>query len=152
MTTRSSTKTVVFAKPFHLKVVGRTLPAGPYEITTEEEQIEYLSFPAYRRVATVILVPTKPGSASLEMFHVDPLVLEAAQARDAEATAAADSAPPTVGPDDESWPAAPTVAREAAGTIPPPRRSNAARASAGLSALRSSIDNARRWLIGGARL
>jgi hypothetical protein len=46
-----------FHKSFSLKGVDRLLPAGNYRVTTDEELIESLSFPVYRRVATMILVP-----------------------------------------------------------------------------------------------
>ena len=49
---------------------------------TDEELIEGLSFPAYRRVSTAIFVPAPSGSA-VEMVPIDPLDLQAAQERDA---------------------------------------------------------------------
>jgi hypothetical protein len=57
MTIRTSSKTVSFARPFLLKGVDRVLAAGQYKVTTDEELIEELSFPVYRRVATMIFVP-----------------------------------------------------------------------------------------------
>jgi hypothetical protein len=50
---------------------------------TDEELIEGLSFPAYRRVSTAIFVPAETGCA-VEMLTIDPLDLQAAQDRDAE--------------------------------------------------------------------
>jgi hypothetical protein len=61
------------------------LPAGGYEIVTDEELIEGLSFPVYRRVATTMLVPTQSYQGSVEMLTVDPLSLAAAKDRDAAA-------------------------------------------------------------------
>ena len=85
MTTRTSNKTVTFARPFLLDGVDRTLPAGAYRVTTDEELIEGLSFPAYRRTATMIFLPVGgPHSAAVEMVTIDPLDLAAAQNRDAE--------------------------------------------------------------------
>ena len=84
MPTRTSSKTVTFGRPFWLKGVDRTLPAGDYRVTTDEELIEGLSFPVYRRVATMILVPAAQAS-SVELVTVDPTDLEAAQDRDAAA-------------------------------------------------------------------
>jgi hypothetical protein len=75
-----------FSNPFSLEDVGRMLPAGNYEIITDEELIEGLSFPVYRRVATTMLVPAKSYQGSVEMVTVDPLKLAAAQDRDAAAT------------------------------------------------------------------
>jgi hypothetical protein len=57
MTTRTSNKTVTFARPFLLKGIDRILPAGEYRVATDEELIDELSFPVYRRVATMIFVP-----------------------------------------------------------------------------------------------
>lgn len=72
-----------FAHPFVLKGVDRVLPPGDYEVVTEEELIEGLSFPVYHRVSTVIFVPGSTRYASsVEMVPIDPLDLEAAHARD----------------------------------------------------------------------
>ena len=57
MTTRTTSKIVTFARPFTLKGVDRILPAGNYRVVTDEELIEELSFPVYRRVSTMIFVP-----------------------------------------------------------------------------------------------
>jgi hypothetical protein len=57
MTTRSHSKSIVFSHPFELKGVDRILPAGDYQVVTDEELIEELSFLVYRRVATMIFVP-----------------------------------------------------------------------------------------------
>ena len=83
MTIRTSSKTVTFAHPFLLKGVDRILAAGHYRIVTDEELIEELSFPVYRRVATMIFVPAESGSAStVEMVTIDPQDLQAAQELD----------------------------------------------------------------------
>jgi hypothetical protein len=49
---------------------------------TDEELIEGISFPAYRRVATMIFVPVPHGASSIEMVTIDPLDLQAALERD----------------------------------------------------------------------
>jgi hypothetical protein len=79
---RTTTKTVTFRQPFCLKGVDRLLPPADYRVITDEELIEGLSFPAYRRVSTAIFVPAPSGSA-VEMVAIDPLDLQAAQERDA---------------------------------------------------------------------
>jgi hypothetical protein len=85
MTIRTSSKTVSFARPFLLKGVDRVLAAGQYRVTTDEELIEELSFPVYRRVATMIFVPAdSQNSSSVEMVAIDPRDLQDAQDRDAE--------------------------------------------------------------------
>ena len=67
MMTRTREKTWTFGKPFMLKGVDRVLPAGSYRVATDEELIEGLSFPVYRRVATMIFAPGR-NRASLEML------------------------------------------------------------------------------------
>ena len=59
MTTRTTRTTMEFNSPFSLESIGRMLPAGRYEVVTDEELIEGLSFPVYRRVATTMLVPAR---------------------------------------------------------------------------------------------
>jgi hypothetical protein len=81
MTMRTTTKTVTFRRPFYLKGVDRLLPPADYRVVTDEELIEGLSFPAYRRVSTVIFVPAESGSA-IEMVTIDPLDLQAAMDRE----------------------------------------------------------------------
>ena len=83
MIARSLNKTAVFNRPFLLKGIDRTLPAGSYRVVTDEELIDGISFPAYRRVATMIFVPAAPGTSSVEMVTIDPLDLQAALDRDA---------------------------------------------------------------------
>ena len=83
MTTRTSSKTVTFARPFLLKGVDRMMTAGDYRVVTDEELIQELSFPVYRRVATMIFVPAASRHASsIEMVTIDPQELKAAQERD----------------------------------------------------------------------
>jgi len=71
MTTRTSSKTVTFARPFLLKGIDRELAAGSYRVVTDEELIEELSFPVYRRVSTMIFISA--GVSSVEMVSIDPL-------------------------------------------------------------------------------
>lgn len=84
-TVRTTTTTATFRRPFSLPGADRMVPAGDYRVVTDEELIEGLSFPAYRRVSTVIFLPgAQPGS--WEMLAIDPRDLVAAQERDREAT------------------------------------------------------------------
>jgi len=82
MSARTTRKTVTFNRPFSLEGIDRILPAGGYEVVTDEELIEGLSFPVYRRVATTMLVPAQSYQGSVELMTVDPLKLAAAQDRD----------------------------------------------------------------------
>jgi hypothetical protein len=86
MIARTLSKTVVFTRPFLLKGIERILPAGDYRVVTDEELIEGLSFPVYRRISTMIFVPAQfhPRS-TIEMVTIDPIDLQAAQDRDAAA-------------------------------------------------------------------
>jgi hypothetical protein len=84
MIARSLSKTVVFCRPFLLKGIDRTLPPGEYRVVTDEELIEGISFPVYRRVSTMIFVPAQShGPSSVEMVTIDPDDLRAAQNQDA---------------------------------------------------------------------
>ncbi|WPO40525.1 hypothetical protein [Tardiphaga sp. 42S5] len=86
MTTRSRRETVTFKHPFQLKGLGRLIPAGSYDVITDEEMIEGLSFPSYRRTATMIIVPgAPPHASSMEMISIGSLELADAQRIDASA-------------------------------------------------------------------
>jgi hypothetical protein len=70
MTTRTSSKIVIFDKPFSLKGVDQTVPAGNYRVDTDEELLEGVSFVAYRRVSTVMFLPVKSRrGSSVEMVN-----------------------------------------------------------------------------------
>jgi hypothetical protein len=84
MTTRSRRETITFKHPFRIKGVDRLLPAGGYEVITDEEMIEGLSFAVFRRVATMIMVPAPRGSA-MEMLSINSIDLSDAQRIDASA-------------------------------------------------------------------
>jgi len=86
MTQRSTDKMVTFRRPFCLKGVDRLLPPADYRVVTDEELIEGVSFPVYRRVATVIFVPG-PSGRGTEMVTIEPADLQAAQDEDARAAA-----------------------------------------------------------------
>ena len=86
MTTRSRRETVHFKHPFRIKGVDRLLPPGGYEVVTDEEMIEGLSFPSFRRVATVIMVPgATPRQSTTEMISISSIDLADAQRIDASA-------------------------------------------------------------------
>jgi hypothetical protein len=82
MITRTRNTLAVFRHPFELKGVDRVLPPGEYKVITDELLIEELSFPVYRRVSTMILVPGEFHASTLEMVTIDPHDLQAAQNRD----------------------------------------------------------------------
>ena len=88
MTIRTIRRTITFLQPFNLKGVDRLLPPRDYDVVTDEELIEGLSFSAYHRVSTAIFVPAPSGSA-IEMVTIDPLYLEAALEQDAASSSPA---------------------------------------------------------------
>ena len=86
MTMRSRRETVTFKHPFRIKGIDRLLPPGAYEVITDEEMIEGLSFEAFCRVATMITVPAAPPRTStVERISIDPVDLADAQRIDADA-------------------------------------------------------------------
>jgi hypothetical protein len=84
MTTRTRREMVHFIRSFRLGGVDRDLPPGTYEIIVDEEMIEGLSFAAFRRNATMIMVPAAGRSASMEMISTSPDELDRALGRQAD--------------------------------------------------------------------
>jgi len=83
---RSRRETVHFKHSFRIRGIDRLLPPGPYEVITDEEMIEGLSFPCFRRVATMIMVPGAPPQRSaMEMISISSIDLSDAQRIDASA-------------------------------------------------------------------
>ena len=85
MTIRSRREVVTFKHTFQIRGIDRQLPAGEYEVITDEEMIEGLSFAAYRRIATMIIVPAAAARGSTEMVSIGPVDLSDAQRIDASA-------------------------------------------------------------------
>jgi hypothetical protein len=84
MTTRSRRELVTFKHPFQIRGIDRLLPAGAYEVITDEEMIEGLSFASFRRVATMIMVPAAASrGATMEMISIGSVDLSDAQRIDA---------------------------------------------------------------------
>jgi hypothetical protein len=85
MTIRSRREVVTFKHAFQIRGIDRQLPAGDYEVITDEEMIEGLSFAAYRRIATMIIVPAAAARGSTEMVSIGSVDLSDAQRIDASA-------------------------------------------------------------------
>lgn len=84
MPNRTRSENVVFRRPFLLKGWAEPHPAGTYAVETEEELIEGLSFPAYRRVSTTITRrPTRAG-ALVQAISIAPRELAEARAADGD--------------------------------------------------------------------
>lgn len=92
--TRTTVTSVSFARPFSLSGIEGMQPAGTYAVETEEELLQGLSFPVYRRVQTTLVLPAPPRSMILAQgVTVDPTELDAlVRESNAELTACARSA------------------------------------------------------------
>ena len=86
---RNTTVDVTFRRAFALKGLESAVPPGTYRVDIEEEQIDGLSFPAYRRLATLIRVPVAGRSDCSQDLLVDPKELERALECDSAADATA---------------------------------------------------------------
>ena len=76
---RTTRESITFDRPFSLSAVDEVQPTGTYTVEIDEELIEGMSFLAYRRVATTIYLPLRPGGAgSVQAVKVDPRELTAA--------------------------------------------------------------------------
>lgn len=85
MTTRTTKSKVTFTRPFDLNGFDGQQPAGCYSVETDEELLEGLSFPAYRRMATMMQLdaPSRGSAGLLQVAVINPDELVAALAADA---------------------------------------------------------------------
>ena len=92
MTTRTTKSKVTFTRPFNLSGFDGEQPAGSYSVETDDELLEGVSFPAYRRMATMMqLDASSHGSAGiLQVAVINPDELTAALAVDAAHSADGD--------------------------------------------------------------
>lgn len=80
---RTTKTTVMFKHPFKLGPEDEIYPAGSYLIETDEELLQEVSFPAYRRTATWIQRRNEQKPACvMPIITVDPVELEAAILKD----------------------------------------------------------------------
>ncbi|MGO4123339.1 hypothetical protein AB4Z01_03025 [Inquilinus sp. YAF38] len=108
MTMRTSSNAVTFARPFTLSGIDGPQPPGTYTVETDEESIDDSSPPAYRRIATMIRLPGRPGSGELvQVVTVDPEELAAALLRDGAPPASSEQAGPAEETRAETRPAGP---------------------------------------------
>jgi hypothetical protein len=85
MTERITRTSVEFQHAFRLPGVEGQQPAGHYNVLTTEEQIDGLSFIAYRRLSTTIaLGGTIAGMRAEQVTPIDPEDLSDALAKDSE--------------------------------------------------------------------
>jgi hypothetical protein len=87
-TQRTTTRLVTFARSFHLDGIDESLPAGKYRVETDEELLQGVSFPAYRRTATTLQRVAEPPQLNAETIVInDPRQLDLALAMDQSAAA-----------------------------------------------------------------
>jgi hypothetical protein len=84
MTEKTTDSLVTFRHPFALRDVVGTQPPGTYQVETVELAIDGLSFVAFRRISTTIMLPAVGTSNARRQFvEIDPADLADAQQRDA---------------------------------------------------------------------
>jgi hypothetical protein len=82
---RTTSKTVTFTHPFHLSGTDGVQPAGTYTVETDEELLQTLSVPAYRRISTLMHLPARTtGTMMTQIVEINPVELAAVLARDAQ--------------------------------------------------------------------
>lgn len=85
MINRTKQTTVHFSRPFALPGFDELQPAGDYLVDHDEEQIEGVSWLAWRRVATFIHLPaTKSQSLARQMVPITSTDLDAALEKDGQ--------------------------------------------------------------------
>ncbi len=80
MATRMLSRTVTFRRPFVLDGFEQVEPAGIYTVDTEEESLDDVSFPVWKRNATVMHIIHGPVT---EYVRIGPEDLRKAELRDA---------------------------------------------------------------------
>lgn len=79
MAIRMTSTEVTFGHPFVLHGFDKIEPAGTYLVETEEESIDDVSFPVWKRVATIMHIT---HGAATEYVRIDPEDLRKALVRD----------------------------------------------------------------------
>src|SRR5690606_17701434 len=78
-TQRTTSSVVTFAKPFRLDGMPDSFPAGTYQVETDEELLQGVSFPAYRRVGIVMQQVVEPPRLNAPVISIsDPRQLDLA--------------------------------------------------------------------------
>jgi hypothetical protein len=82
---RTTLTSITFLRPFSLTDIDGVQPAGTYTVETIDTTLDNLSFIAYRRVSTSIMLPAVGVVArQRQVIFIDPLELEAAVKRNAQ--------------------------------------------------------------------
>jgi hypothetical protein len=85
MADRTTETTVTFLHSFSLSSLDGSQPPGTYRLVVDEEEIQGLSFLAFRRTATMLHLPAvATAGASQHVFLVDAEELASALQSDAK--------------------------------------------------------------------
>ena len=79
--TRVTRRTITFRHPARVEGIDEILPAGAYEVDTDEETVDAISFLAWRRIRATVLVP---NGGTTRAYAVDATDLEESLKRDSE--------------------------------------------------------------------
>lgn len=80
---RTQSYSVTFSSEFYLHGFGKAQPPGEYRVEYDEEQIDGLSFVAFRRIATYMQLPAiTTGRVAAQIVNIDPDDLEGALKKD----------------------------------------------------------------------
>jgi hypothetical protein len=82
----SRREVVTFTHPFRIRGIDRLLPSGDYEVVTDDETIDGLSFSAFRRLASMLRVPANGSRLAMEMISIGSVDLADVQRIDAGAS------------------------------------------------------------------
>jgi hypothetical protein len=83
VTQRTSRETVTFQRPFVLGRLDEVFPAGAYLVETDEAFIEGISFPVFRRTATLFHVHALADAPGItRTIEISPRDLDEALKRD----------------------------------------------------------------------
>lgn len=85
MESRTTTELVEFNRPFLLSSRSGPLPAGCYRVETEEEMLDGISFPAWRRTSMTITRHGLTSGRLAQALSITPAELAAALAVDGKA-------------------------------------------------------------------
>ena len=85
MNIRTTRTTVTFVNSFKIGGFDEIFPPGTYDVDTDEELLEGLSFPVYRRILTLFHLPAKSGKpGQSRALKIDPVELDVALEYDTE--------------------------------------------------------------------
>jgi hypothetical protein len=86
MSVRTTSSTISFSRPFVLTGIADEQPPGRYTVEIVEELLTHVSFPAYRRIATMMRLPPRVDSTErVRVVDLEPQELAALLAADAKA-------------------------------------------------------------------